>query len=76
MCNDLIGHGATIRKSLTLTFPTHLDEKLIKHFLRGYFDGDGCINYRPQYGFIPNLIGGYRGISQQFSRLLLQHGSY
>lgn len=49
MCNDLIGHGATIRKSLTLTFPTHLDEKLIKHFMRGYFDGDGCINYRPQY---------------------------
>lgn len=50
MCDDLIGHGASIRKSLTLTFPKHLDEELMRHFLRGYFDGDGCISYRSQYG--------------------------
>lgn len=30
-------------KSFTLTFPTWLDESLIRHFIRGYFDGDGCL---------------------------------
>lgn len=36
--------GCTPRKSLTLSFPENLSEHLIKHFIRGYFDGDGCIS--------------------------------
>lgn len=44
MCNDLIKHGATPRKSLTLKFPTHLPKHLIRHFIRGYMDGDGNID--------------------------------
>jgi intein-encoded DNA endonuclease-like protein len=45
MKNDLIKLGCTPRKSLTLKFPS-LDlvpEYLIRHFIRGYFDGDGHI---------------------------------
>lgn len=44
----LNSYGCTPRKSLTLKFP---DEKifkssdLIRHFIRGYFDGDGCISW-------------------------------
>jgi intein/homing endonuclease len=34
-------HGA---KSFNIVFPDWLDEKLIKHFVRGYFDGDGCLH--------------------------------
>lgn len=34
--------GCTPNKSLTLRFPNIL-ENLIRHFIRGYFDGDGCI---------------------------------
>lgn len=49
MCEDLIRHGATQRKSLTLKFPQHIHMDLLKHFLRGYFDGDGCISYRKGY---------------------------
>lgn len=49
MCNHLIRHGATQRKSLTLSFPSHINNTLMKHFLRGYFDGDGCISYRKKY---------------------------
>ena len=45
MCNDLIKHGAVPRKSLILKFPKHLEPKLIKHFIRGYLDGDGCIDF-------------------------------
>lgn len=41
--NDLIDKGCTPRKSLTLNFPTEqqVPTYLIKHFIRGYFDGDG-----------------------------------
>lgn len=44
ICDDLIKLGCVPRKSLILTFPTFLDRELIKHFIRGYFDGDGCIS--------------------------------
>jgi len=37
-------HGVVPRKSLILTFPTFLKESLYPHFIRGYFDGDGCIS--------------------------------
>jgi hypothetical protein len=39
--------GCHKAKSLTLKFPTdkQVPSHLIKHFIRGYFDGDGCIVY-------------------------------
>lgn len=40
--NTLNNLGCTPKKSLTLKFP-ELDSLLIKHFIRGYFDGDGCL---------------------------------
>ena len=43
LCEDLTKLGATPRKSLTLKFPFFLDERLLPHFIRGYFDGDGCV---------------------------------
>ncbi len=45
LCNDLIKHGCTPRKSLTLEFPTTVPENLIHHFIRGYFDGDGHVGF-------------------------------
>lgn len=40
--NDLIKLGATPKKTFTLQYP-NIEENLERHFLRGYFDGDGCI---------------------------------
>lgn len=40
--DDLLSLGVTPRKSLTLTFPT-IDKKYLRYFIRGYFDGDGCV---------------------------------
>lgn len=42
MAEDLTNLGATQNKTFTLKYPV-LDENLERHFLRGYFDGDGCI---------------------------------
>lgn len=45
MHSDLIKLGCFPKKSLTLKFPTEeqVPNYLINHFMRGYFDGDGCI---------------------------------
>ena len=42
MCESLEKWGLTQNKTFTITFPDFLKEDLIPHFIRGYFDGDGC----------------------------------
>lgn len=43
--NDLVSHNITPRKSLTIIFPeTMKDNQYVNAFIRGYFDGDGCIS--------------------------------
>lgn len=46
IATDLNRLGCIPRKSLVLKFPTkeQLPPYLIRHFIRGYFDGDGCIS--------------------------------
>ncbi|MEG1870572.1 MAG: helix-turn-helix domain-containing protein [Peptostreptococcaceae bacterium] len=59
MCKDLIRHGVTERKSLTCTFPK-ISTSLYSHFIRGYFDGDGCIymsingRFRKEFSIVGN----------------------
>ena len=45
ICNDLIDKGCFQNKSLILKFPTEeqVPEHLVRHFIRGYIDGDGSI---------------------------------
>lgn len=45
LSKDLINKGCLKNKSLILKFPTEdqVPNDLISHFMRGYFDGDGCI---------------------------------
>lgn len=46
--HTLNNYGCTPRKSLTLEFPDESifkSEDLIRHFIRGYFDGDGCLSW-------------------------------
>lgn len=53
MCRDLIKQGCTPQKSLVLEFPTDdiLHHSLKRHFIRGYFDGDGCVHYSENKGY-------------------------
>ncbi|PIP87427.1 hypothetical protein COW81_00275 [Candidatus Campbellbacteria bacterium CG22_combo_CG10-13_8_21_14_all_36_13] len=41
--NDLLKHGLYPKKSLTIKLP-NVPEKYVGDFVRGYFDGDGCIH--------------------------------
>ena len=48
MINDLIELGCMQRKTFLIQFPTEdqVPDVFIRHFMRGYFDGDGCIYVR------------------------------
>lgn len=46
MYNDLLKYNLTPRKSLTLKPPANLPKDMIRHWIRGYFDGDGCITIK------------------------------
>lgn len=41
--NSLSNHGLYPNKSLTIKFPRHIPKEFLWDFIRGYFDGDGCI---------------------------------
>lgn len=54
----LNNYGCTPNKSLTLQFPLEnifKEKSLIRHFIRGYFDGDGCISYSNSEHTILNM---------------------
>lgn len=44
LSKDLANLGCTQAKTYILNFPTAIPKHLIRHFLRGYFDGDGCVS--------------------------------
>lgn len=49
--------GIKQKKSLTCTFPTNLNNEIIKDFIRGYFDGDGSIYTIGKNGAGVGIIG-------------------
>jgi hypothetical protein len=44
LVNSIKRHGVHSRKTFTIEFPK-LDKKLVHHFIRGYFDGDGSFSF-------------------------------
>jgi len=60
ICQTLKEKGCVPNKSLILTFPneTILPKHLRRHFIRGYFDGDGCIHINKEKGNVNlNFVG-------------------
>ena len=43
ICEQLISHGCLPNKSLILQLPNTVPNNLLRHFIRGYSDGDGTI---------------------------------
>lgn len=44
LSSDLYKYGIIDNKSLKLKYPTWLRKDLHRHYIRGYFEGDGCIS--------------------------------
>jgi hypothetical protein len=77
MSQTLYNLGLVNAKSLILTFPNWLDEGLIPHFVRGYFDGDGCVHYSEKYRKCYTKTAGTKSfcesLSSIFTRLKIKH---
>ena len=65
LCQSLIQLGIVEHKSLILTFPTseQLPKHLVRHFVRGYFDGDGSIKKNGDNDFGVSILGTYEFLS-------------
>jgi hypothetical protein len=59
MCNDLESLGCVPRKSLVLQFP-RLPKHLVRHFIRGYFDGDGSVSVTKRNQLKVTFLGTYK----------------
>lgn len=59
LARDLTKLGCFQNKSLTLKFPTkkQVPSHLIHHFMRGYFDGDGCIHFAKDNSLRLSVVG-------------------
>lgn len=56
ICHRLLQIGLTPNKSLTMQFPKNIPSDLMHHFVRGYFDGDGCIYFEQAFGLTGTKI--------------------
>jgi DNA-binding transcriptional regulator WhiA len=63
---DLMKYGITENKSLNMKFPD-LDVDNLRHFIRGYFDGDGSIRFDKKRGYELDFACG----SEDFSKSLV-----
>ncbi len=90
LSNDLSKLGCISKKSLILKYPMKsiINEDLTNHFIRGYFDGDGCIylnkdknyykvSFAGTYDFLSNIqkiIN--KNIGLNFTKILKQHNIF
>lgn len=69
---DLEHYGITPKKTFTLQPPLFLDEKYYISYIRGYFDGDGCIyiNYN-KYNYNWYICGARKEVIKWIAEYLL-----
>lgn len=71
--HDLLKLGLTPRKSLTIKFPNDIPNKYFGHFIRGYFDGDGCVTIKRGVGkYGQPILKGIAIIFTSGSKLFLE----
>lgn len=78
LCDDLINVGVGFRKTFDLTMPK-VPQNLISHFIRGYFDGDGCIcryliKGTDSYRFTFEIVGQSEDILLYFQNYFRENG--
>lgn len=81
LCNSLVNLGIGYNKSHSELHIPNIPENLIRHFIRGYFDGDGCItgwtaiekgkSDRFRYSF--DICGKTATILNEFIKFFAQH---
>lgn len=73
MYADLLEVGLLPNKSKIIRFPDDIPDKYLKHFIRGYFDGDGCVHIKKGRGKKRDIIlKGLNVIFTSGSKLFLE----
>ena len=73
IANDLNRLGVTQNKSLDMQFP-EIPEDFIRHFVRGFFDGDGSVYLEPKNSIRVKLLSGSRGFIAELNRCMVKNG--
>ncbi len=72
IANDLKKLGVTPNKSLDMKFPT-IPDQLIKHFVRGLFDGDGSVYITSKHLRV-KLLSGSRVFIEELNQYMMKNG--
>jgi intein/homing endonuclease len=67
--NDLINNGCMNKKTFLIRLP-NINKSMYRHFIRGYFDGDGCISISKKGHFSIKIISNRDFISDISDYLL------
>jgi DNA-binding transcriptional regulator WhiA len=59
LVNDLIKLGCMNKKSWKITYPNFIKSEMERHFIRGYFDGDGSVRKRGPNQYEVSIAGNY-----------------
>lgn len=70
---DLIEHGIVPNKSLVLEMPVAVPPELLRHYARGYFDGDGCLCLNGAGYWSLSITSGSPVFMQQLGALIEQN---
>lgn len=62
LVKDLIKNGCFSNKTFLIRLP-NIDKSMYRHFIRGYFDGDGCISFSKKGHFSIKIISNREFIS-------------
>ena len=82
LCKSLESYGIFQNKSLTMRLRKDIPEIFLGDFLRGYFDGDGCIYFKkhiakdrcsPRWVFQCKFISGSRAFLEDIHLVLSKH---
>lgn len=74
LCEDLINLGIILRKSMKQEMKKDLiPDNLIKHFIRGYFDGNGCCSLRSNNSNISLSFLASKKLCNQIDEILIKN---
>lgn len=74
MKQDLIKWGCIPRKSLKLEKIPDIPKELVKHFIRGLFDADGCISIGKRYKMDIHInLTGYKPFIEDINKFLVEN---
>lgn len=74
LIEPLVKMGIAGKKTYSLdsTIMQYIPEHLVRHFLRGYFDGDGCISWDKRYSYgnksVIKVAGNYDFLQNSFNK--------